>query len=138
MRHKKKVKKLGRSPSHRKATLSALVCSLIEEKRIKTTITKAKLVRSIAERMVTLGRKGTLAARRLAIKNLTREKPVAKLFTEIAPSFEGRNGGYTRIVKLGRRRSDSSEMVILEWVDMVIPDKKKKKTEPAADKKEAA
>jgi len=109
--------------------LASLVCNLIEEKRIKTTLAKAKQGRSLAEKMVTLGRKGTLAARRRAIAKLSQGKRVAKLFDEIIPQFDGRSGGYTRIVKLGRRGSDGSEMAVLEWIGILPPEKKKKKTD---------
>ena len=127
MRHKKRDTKLGRSVSHRKALMASLVCSLITERRIRTTLPKARLTRQMAEKLVTTARKGTLAARRLAIANLRRAEPVAMLFDEIVPGLEGRQGGYTRIVKLGRRSSDSSEMAILEWVGIDVPDKKKAK-----------
>jgi len=127
MRHRKSDNKLGRSSSHHKALRASLVCNLIEEKRIKTTLPKAKIAGRLAEKMVTMGRVGTLAARRTAISRLRQVKAVKKLFEEIAPSFEGRNGGYTRITKLGRRSSDSSEMAILEWVDIAVPDKRRKK-----------
>lgn len=127
MRHRKLDKKLGRSSSHRKALVASLVCNLIEEKRIKTTLSKAKVASRVAEKMVTLGRSGTLASRRQAISELRQVKAVRKLFDEIAPIFDGRNGGYTRITKLGRRSSDSSEMAVLEWVDIKAPDKKRKK-----------
>lgn len=116
MRHRRDCKKLGRSSAHRKALMASLVCNLIKENRIKTTLSKAKLARSLAEKMVTLGRKGTLSARRRALSILNQQEPVAKLFSEIVPQCEGRQGGYTRVLKLGRRRSDSSEMAILEWV----------------------
>ena len=119
MRHRKKTVKLGRSSAHRNELLSNLVCALIDNKRIKTTAPKAKAARSLAEKMVTLGKKGTLAARRQAIATLKNEKSVKELFEAVAPVFAERNGGYTRIVKLGRRISDSSEMVLLEWVDAV-------------------
>jgi len=119
MRHRKKTVKLGRTSAHRNELLSNLVCALIDNKRIKTTLPKAKAVRSLAEKMVTLGKKGTLAARRQAISTLKNEKSVKQLFEVVAPTFEGRAGGYTRIVKLGRRISDSSEMVLLEWVEGV-------------------
>jgi large subunit ribosomal protein L17 len=119
MRHRKSGNKLGRSGAHRRAMLAALVCGLIKEKRIKTTLPKARVTRSLAEKMVTLGRQGTLHARRQAIATLRQPDRVGILFDEIAPRFEGRNGGYTRIVKLGRRSSDGSEMAILEWVDNV-------------------
>jgi len=105
--------------------LAAVVCGLIRERRVTTTLAKAKLARSLAEKMVTLGRQGTLAARRRAVSKLRRTDAVAILFDAIAPSFNGRQGGYTRIAKLGPRRSDGSEMAILEWVDMAVPDKSK-------------
>jgi len=127
MRHRKKNVKLGRTSAHRKATLASLVCNLIEEKRIRTTLAKAKLARSLAEKMVTLSRNGTLAARRRVIAKLSNIRYAAKLADEIVPQLSDRKGGYTRIVKLGRRRSDSSEMVILEWVGIRPPERKKKK-----------
>lgn len=130
MRHRKNEKKLGRSPSHRKALLASQVCSLIQEKRIKTTLPKAKLAGRLAEKMVTLGRRGTLAARRKAIAELRRPDTVAILFDEIAPGCEGRSGGYTRVVKLGRRGSDGSTMALLEWVDIQVTDKKKPAKKP--------
>ena len=117
MRHRKKTVKLGRTSAHRNELLANLVCGLIEHRRIKTTVAKAKAARSLAEKMVTLGKKGTLAARRQAIATLKQEDLVRVLFDEIAPGFESRAGGYTRILKLGRRMSDSSEMVLLEWVE---------------------
>ncbi len=126
MRHQVRDKKLGRSSSHRKALMASLVCHLIEEKRIKTTLMKAKESRRVAEKMVTLGLKGTLAARRQAIATLRRPERVATLFDEIAPQFKERPGGYTRITKLGQRYSDGSEMAILEWVGVDAPDKKRK------------
>jgi len=117
MRHRKKTVKLGRTSAHRKELLSNQVCALIDHKRIKTTLPKARATRVLAEKMVTLGKKGTLAARRQAISKLKQTSSVKELFDTIAPSFEGRPGGYTRIIKLGRRASDSSEMVLLEWVE---------------------
>lgn len=119
MRHRKKTVKLGRTGAHRNELLSNLVCALIDNKRIKTTGPKAKAARSLAEKMVTLGKKGTLAARRQAIATLKQEKSVRELFDNVAPVFTDRPGGYTRIIKLGRRISDSSEMVLLEWVDTI-------------------
>lgn len=133
MRHRKSNKKIGRTSAHREATLAAIVCNLIEEKRITTTLSKAKLARSLAEKMVTLGRRGTLAARRKAISELRQTDRVAKLFEDIAPGFADRQGGYTRIVKLGKRASDSSEMAILEWVGVDVPDKKKKTSDEKSD-----
>lgn len=119
MRHRKKTVKLGRTSAHRKELLSNLVCGLIDHKRIKTTLPKARAARCLAEKMVTLGKKGTLAHRRQAIATLKQKDSVKELFDNIAPVFAERQGGYTRIVKLGRRISDSSEMVLLEWVDAV-------------------
>ena len=120
MRHKKQSVKLGRSPSHRKALLSSLVCNLIKRRRVTTTVQKAKLARIEAEKLVTLARKGTLHARRLAAARLRQPDAVALLFSDIVPLCEGRPGGYTRILKLGRRRSDGAEMAILEWVGAAV------------------
>ena len=131
MRHRKNTVKLGRSPSHRSALLASLVCNFIEERRIKTTWAKAKQARRLAEKMVTLGKKGTLAARRHAIETLRRSDRVAQLFDEIAPLFKDRQGGYTRIVKLGRRSSDGSLMVLLEWVNVAAVNRKRKKADKA-------
>lgn len=117
MRHRKRTVKLGRTGAHRNAMLANMVCSLIEAKRVTTTLAKAKAASSMAEKMVTLGKDGSLAARRRVLSKLQQKKPVSELFSTIAPTFRERNGGYTRIVKLGRRSSDSSEMVILEWVE---------------------
>jgi large subunit ribosomal protein L17 len=133
MRHKVRDKKLGRSSSHRKALMASLVCHLIEEKRIKTTLMKAKEARRVAEKMVTLGLKGTLASRRQAISILRRPERVATLFDEVAPQFKERPGGYTRITKLGQRRSDGSEMAILEWVGVDVPNKKRAAKEVDAE-----
>jgi large subunit ribosomal protein L17 len=126
MRHCKKTVKLGRTGAHRDAMLANQVCSLIAERRIKTTISKAKATRSLAEKMVTLGKSGTLAARRQAIATIKQPDQVKVLFDEIAPGFADRAGGYTRITKLGPRMSDSSEMVILEWVEASEPVESKK------------
>ncbi len=132
MRHRKKTVKLGRTSAHRNELLANLVCALIDNKRIKTTLPKAKAARSLAEKMVTLGKKGTLAARRQAISTLKNEKSVKELFDAVAPVFASRNGGYTRIIKLGRRISDSSEMVLLEWVDAIEAPVVEEVAEPAA------
>jgi len=118
MRHRKKTVKLGRSTSHREAMLANQVCSLIKEKRITTTLPKAKATRALAEKMVTLGKRGDLHARRQAISKLRSQDAVHELFSAIAPAFAERAGGYTRILKLGTRPSDASEMAILEWVDV--------------------
>ena len=117
MRHQKKTVKLGRTAEHRKALLANQVCSLIEHQRIKTTLAKAKAVRPLAEKMVTLGKNGSLHARRTALAVLRQKDAVKKLFEDIAPRSVSRNGGYTRIVKLGARRSDAAPVAFIEWVD---------------------
>jgi large subunit ribosomal protein L17 len=122
MRHSKKTVKLGRSQSHRDALLSNQVCSLVKHGRIRTTLAKAKAVKPLAERMLTLGKKGDLHARRTAISYLKDKDVVKKLFVEIAPASADRKGGYTRITKLGARLSDSAPMAYLEWVDYVPAD----------------
>jgi large subunit ribosomal protein L17 len=132
MRHRKKTVKLGRKSEHRHSMLANLVCSLIESSRITTTVSKAKAARGLADRMVTLGKRGDLAARRRAFQVLGRASPVKKMFATIAPAFKDRQGGYTRIMKLGRRPSDSSEMAILEWVNYVPPAPKPKKEKPGS------
>ena len=141
MRHQKKTVKLGRTAEHRKALLANQVCSLIEHQRIKTTLAKAKAVRPLAEKMVTLGKKGSIHARRTALAVLRQKKAVKKLFDDIAPRSADRNGGYTRIVRLGVRKSDAAPVAFLEWVDApVVVDepiaedkgKKRKGAKPAA------
>ena len=119
MRHRKKTIKLGRKTSHREAMMANMVCSLIQEKRITTTLPKARAIKPLAEKMVTLGKRGDLHARRLAISRLKSQKSVHELFASIAPACSERPGGYTRIVKLGTRPSDASEMAIIEWVDVI-------------------
>jgi large subunit ribosomal protein L17 len=118
MRHKRVEKKFGRSKSHREALLASLVSNLILRDRIRTTLPKAKQARRDAEKMVTLARKGTLAARRLAASRLQQPKAVQMLFDSVVPSMEGRKGGYTRILKLSQRGSDGAEMCLLQWVVM--------------------
>ena len=140
MRHQKKAIKLGRTAEHRKALLANQICSLIEHQRIKTTLAKAKAVRPLAEKMVTLGKNGSIHARRTALAMLRQKDAVKKLFDDIAPRSTERNGGYTRIVKLGRRKSDSAFMAFIEWVDaaQVIEEKaaeEKKKKRKAAEPK---
>ena len=120
MRHQKKTVKLGRKAEHRKALLANQVCSLIEHQRIRTTLAKAKAVRPLAEKMVTLGKKGSIHARRTAFAMLRQKDAVKKLFDEIAPRTADRNGGYTRIVKLGQRKSDAARIAYLEWVDAIL------------------
>ena len=126
MRHHRKGKKLGRTSAHRKALYSNLAGALIEHGRIKTTLAKAKAVRPIAEQMITLGRRGDLHARRQALAYLHSNDVVTMLFSEVAPRFTDRPGGYSRIVKLGPRFGDAAEMVYLELVDYVPPAPKAK------------
>ena len=137
MRHQKKTIKLGRPAEHRKALLANQVCSLIEHQRIKTTLAKAKAVRPLAERMVTLGKNGSIHARRTALATLRQRNAVKKLFDDIAPRSAERNGGYTRIVKLGQRMSDSAPMAFIEWVDMAEVIEAKPEEEQKAKRKKA-
>lgn len=144
MRHLRRTAKLGRQFEHRNAMLANMVCCLIKEKRITTTLAKAKAVRPVAEKMVTLGKSGTLHARRLAaarlrqqarthFKGTPKQKGAVKrvawrknddvvhiLFDEIAPVFKERQGGYTRIIRLGQRRGDAAQLAILEWVELPV------------------
>jgi large subunit ribosomal protein L17 len=120
MRHRSKTAKLKRNASHRKALLSNLACSLIEHGRIKTTLGKAKALRPVAEKLVTLAKRDDLHSRRLAIAYLHQKDIVKKLFAEVAPASKDRQGGYCRITKLGARMSDSAPMAVIEWVDRVI------------------
>lgn len=135
MRHLKRTVKLGRKSEHRNAMLANLVCSLIKHKRVTTTLAKAKAARPLAEKMITLGKRGTVHARRLAAArlhvrgphgDLTKEEHkkwrknedvIRILFEELAPGFKDRNGGYTRIIRLVKRQGDASQMAILEWVE---------------------
>jgi large subunit ribosomal protein L17 len=137
MRHLKRTAKLGRTFEHRNAMLANLVCSLIKHKRVTTTLAKAKAARSVAEKIVTLGKKGTIQARRLAAARLRTHGPTVQLtrdnkkkwrasedvirilFEDVAPAFKGRAGGYTRIVKLEQRPGDAAPKAILEWVDEI-------------------
>ena len=138
MRHLKRTAKLGRTFEHRNAMLANMVCSLIKHKRITTTLAKAKAARSVAEKMVTLGKKDTLHARRLASAKLHTHGPTVRLskaaktkwraeedvirilFEDIAPAFKGRAGGYTRIIQMEQRPGDAANKAILEWVDEVV------------------
>lgn len=147
MRHQKKTVKLGRKEGHRKSMIANLVVSLIEHSRIKTTLAKAKAIRPLAEKVVTIGKKNTLHARRTAKAVLRQDDAVKKLFAEIAPRAADRKGGYTRIIKLGQRMSDASEMAFIEWVDgaaeveVATPEAapaKKAKAKPAPTEKPAA
>jgi len=131
MRHLKRTAKLGRTGEHRNAMLANLVCSLIKHKRVTTTLAKAKAARSVAEKLVTLGKKDTVHARRLVAARLHQEDATKILFAEIAPSQKDRNGGYTRIVKMHQRQGDASQLAILEWVDFTA-------AAPAPEEKPAA
>ena len=136
MRHQKKTVKLGRTADHRRALLANQVCALIEHQRIKTTLAKAKAVRPLAERMVTLGKNGSIHARRRALAVLRQKNIVKKLFDDIAQRSAERNGGYTRIVKLGARKSDSARMAFIEWVDAEHVAEEKPKKEKKTKHKE--
>jgi large subunit ribosomal protein L17 len=143
MRHKRKTVKLGRSQAHRDALIANQAVSLIEHNRIKTTLAKAKAVRPFAEKLVTIAKKKTLHARRTALAILRHnEDAVTKLFGEVAERSAARKGGYTRIIKLGQRKSDAAPMAFLEWVDGAVavevttPEPKpaaKKAKKPAAE-----
>src|SRR5206468_7561264 len=156
MRHRKRTAKLGRTGEHRNAMLANLVCSLIKHKRVTTTLAKAKAARPVAEKMLTLGKSGTLHARRLAAARLrhqartlhrskdereawrTNQDVVRILFEELAPSFQDRRGGYTRIVKLGQRQGDAAQRAILEWVDFTAPAPETAAAAPESKAAEAA
>ena len=110
------TRKLGRPTAHRMAMLRGMVTFLLESGQIQTTVTRAKEVRSLTDKMITLGKKNTLASRRAALAFITKEDVVKKLFDEIAPKYEGRSGGYTAVYKLGPRRGDGAEMAIIKLV----------------------
>lgn len=137
MRHLKSGFKLGRNPSHRKSLLRNLAGSVIEKNRIQTTLAKAKAVQPIVEKMVTLGKSGSLADKRNALAYLYRRKTVQILFDEVAPRFMDRNGGFTRIIRTDFRKGDGAEMAILEFSDykFEIKDKKAKEKAKAKAKK---
>jgi large subunit ribosomal protein L17 len=159
MRHLKRTAKLGRTGEHRNAMLANLVCSLIQHKRITTTLAKAKAARPVAEKMVTLGKGGTIHDRRLAAARLkwnsrpaqktkalakkARENDVIRiLFEELAPTFKDRHGGYTRIVKLHQRQGDAAALAILEWVELpqdglsaAAPAEKAEQAKPESEQK---
>jgi len=117
MRHNVKGRKLGRTASHRKATLNSLITSLLKHKRIKTTLAKAKETRGVAEKLVTKARKGDLNAKKQVMDVIKDKEVVKELFSEIIPKIGERPGGYTRVVKLGHRMGDAAQMAILELVD---------------------
>ena len=130
------TRKLGRPTAHRKAMLRGMVTYFLENGSIETTETRAKEVRSLAEKMITLGKKNTLASRRQALAFITKESVVKKLFEQIAPSYADRNGGYTQIYKLGPRRGDAAEMALIKLVDTASAEKVEEK--PAKKKAKKA
>lgn len=136
MRHQVKQGKLGRDTAHRRALLRNMVTSFLECERIRTTLAKARAVRPVAEKMITLAKRGTLHARRQALAYMTKEAAVQKLFTELGPRFAERPGGYTRIVKLDKRMGDGASMAMLELIGTEFKKKTKKKAKDA--KKSAA
>mgnify|MGYP000849788553 FL=1 len=117
MRHRKKGRALSRTASHKRATLRNMATSLFKHERIETTTAKAKELRPFAEKLITLGKRGDLHARRLARRHITDRQTLAKLFDDIAPRFVDRLGGYTRILKLGNRQGDAAEIALIELVD---------------------
>lgn len=127
MRHRKRTFKINRTSSHRRAMLANMACSLLEEGQIETSVTRGKEVRRLAEKMITLGKRGSLHARRQAISKLRQPRVVKKLFDDVAPCFQDRTGGYTRILRLGRRVGDAAEICLVQLV-----------TEPVASKDKAA
>jgi len=136
MRHRVDGRAFGRTTNQRKALLRGLVASLFENQRIETTVAKAKEVKKIAEKIITLGIRGDLHAKRLALSYVPNRSVIAKLFNEIAPRFSGRNGGYLRIVRTRNRVKDSSPMAVLEFVDYedIRKSKKEKSEEKASEK----
>ena len=127
MRHRLSGRKLGRTTAHREMLLRNLATSLIEKERVRTTVAKAKEIRPYVEKLITMGKTGTLAARRRALGFTTKEDAVTKLFETVAPRFSERPGGYTRIVKLGPRKGDGAEMAVIELVGSEFKPKEKKK-----------
>jgi large subunit ribosomal protein L17 len=144
MRHLKAGSKLGRQPAHRRATLRNLVTNLIEKERIQTTLLRAKAARPLAERMITLGKRDSLHARRQAAGFLMTATATKKLFADLAPRFSDRPGGYTRIVRTGWRVGDGAELAILEFIGSELKKKEKKPKKgareeaPEKNEKEAA
>jgi len=136
MRHKVNRSRLGRSSAHRERLMGALVGGLIRERKITTTAPKAKAARRLADKMIGLAKRNTVAARRQAASEVG-QKEVRILFDELGPLCQNRSSGYTRIVRLGTRVGDGAEMVILEWVDAVVPSKKKRKKKEKPEKTEA-
>ena len=138
MRHKVAGYKLGRTTSHRRAMLRNMVTSIIMEERIETTVIKAKAVRPSVEKMITLGKKGDLAARRKAAAYLMTDEAVTKLFDTVAPRFGDRNGGYLRIVRTAWRKGDGAEKALIELLgsEQVLDEKRQKRAEVRAKRAE--
>ena len=135
MRHRKRHGKLNRSPSHRKALLRNMVTSLLDQERIETTDAKAKELRRVADRMITLGKRGSLHARRQALSVIRSEEVTSKVFDELADRFRERPGGYTRVLKVGRRTGDAAPMSIIELVEGEAAEASKKADKKAARRK---
>ncbi len=135
MRHREKTFKIGRTSGHRKAMLANQVSSLILSNEIRTTVVKAKETKRIAEKMVTLAKKGTLLCRRRAVSKLRNKAAVRILFNDVVSKYMERDGGYTRIVRLGQRKGDAAEMCILQWVEEILPTKGKKKNTESVEEK---
>ncbi len=138
MRHKKVNAKLNRTAAHRKALYSNVATSLFEHKQVRTTTAKAKAVRKTVDRLITFAKRGTLADRRQVLRTIHDRSIVKNLFDEIAPTYKERPGGYTRVIKLGRRKGDGAEMALLELVgyEGVLMEKHKSKEEDKSKKKE--
>jgi large subunit ribosomal protein L17 len=136
MRHKKAGYKLGRNTSHRRSMLRNLVTSVIVEERVETTVPKAKAAKPIVEKMITLGKRGDLAARRLALSYLMTNESVVKLFDTVGPRFGDRNGGYTRIIRTGWNKGDGADKAFLELLgsEKILDEKKEKRAEVRAKK----
>jgi len=138
MRHASGYRKLGRTHEHRRALLANMACSLIEHEQIKTTLPKAKELRPYIEKLITLGKRGDLHARRLAVAKLRHDAPAKKLFDVLGPRYAERNGGYTRVLKAGFRYGDMAPMAIIELVDRDpdakgLVDRERRAAEEAAD-----
>ena len=136
MRHRKRTLKLGRNSSHRKAMFRNMVTSLLDRERIETTVVKAKEARRLADKMVTLAKKGTLHARRQALAFIMDKRVVKRLFSVLAERYADRNGGYTRVIRTGFRQGDGAELALVEMIGRIAPKpkKKKKKAGPAEPK----
>ena len=133
MRHRKRGKQLGRDTKHRKMLFRNMVTSLLDHERMETTLAKAKEMRGHVDRMISLGKTGTLSSRRQALAYLMRKETVSKLFSDIAPRLMERNGGYTRIIKTRIRQGDGARMAVVELTQLNIPRKAEKKVPPQED-----